>query len=396
MNPKVSFIVPCYKFAHFLGECVNSILAQTYEDFEVLIMDDCSPDNTREVAAEFKDPRVIYIRNETNLGNIRNFNKGIELSRGSYTWLISADDRLRSKNVLQRYVDLLDRNPQVGYVFCPAMVLREGKECGVQRDWTAWPGDADRIVSRQEVVRFSAKGTPVCAPTGLVRKECYTRVGGFPLSLPRCADWYLWAVFAMMYDVGYLAEPMVYYRKHDTSMDKILEREQPSLFLEQELQTLWLIKKEAEKAGIHGVSSDFCQSLAKAYALRLAKNQIENSQHGRTWDSATQEIHDNASDEKEAQEILRLIHNFLPDALASGYTQAGHFYYKAGQLEQAVTSFRSALALNPRTVRPRLYLGVSRFEQMCGVRLYPWLKLSRNTLLWFLRLRTRRASSFSH
>jgi glycosyltransferase involved in cell wall biosynthesis len=51
MDPKVSFLVPCYKLAHFLGDCVNSILAQTYGDFEVLIMDDCSPDNTPEVAA---------------------------------------------------------------------------------------------------------------------------------------------------------------------------------------------------------------------------------------------------------------------------------------------------------------------------------------------------------
>jgi hypothetical protein len=396
MNPKVSFVVPCYKIAHYLENCVNSILAQTYDDLEVLIMDDCSPDNTPEVAARFNDPRVIHIRNETNLGNIRNFNKGIELSRGQYIWLISADDCLRSQHVLQRYVGLLDENPQVGYVFCPAMVLKDGKEWGVQYDWTAWPGDQDRIVSRQEVIRFSAYGTPVCAPTGLVRKDCYTRVGDFPSDLPRCADWYLWAVFATMYDVGYFAEPMVYYRKHDTSMDKTMEREQPLLFFEQELQAIWLIKKEADKAGITGVSSDFCRSLATTYSKGLAKNQIENSQQGRSWDNAIKEIHENASNEEESEEILRLIHDALPNALAAGYTHAGHLYYKSGQIDQAVTSFRSALALKPREIRPRVYLIVSKLEQICGVRFYPWLKMTRKTLLWFLRLRTRRASIFSH
>lgn len=66
--PTVSFIVPCYKLAHLLPDCVNSILSQTYRDFEVLIMDDCSPDNTPQVAQSFPDPRVTHIRNDPNLG----------------------------------------------------------------------------------------------------------------------------------------------------------------------------------------------------------------------------------------------------------------------------------------------------------------------------------------
>ena len=57
-SPTVSFVVPCYKLAHFLPECVNSILGQTYGDLEVLIMDDSSPDNTPEVAHSFRDPPV--------------------------------------------------------------------------------------------------------------------------------------------------------------------------------------------------------------------------------------------------------------------------------------------------------------------------------------------------
>src|SRR5215813_7715276 len=179
MEPKVSFVIPCYNLAHFLADCVNSILSQTYGDFEVLIMDDCSPDNTPEVAAEFEDPRVTYIRNEPNLGHLRNYNKGIELSRGKYVWLISADDCLRSRSVLQKYVDLLDENPNIGYVFCPAMVLKDGEEAEVigrvNRN-----GDRAEILSGRELVRSSAYNCPLVSPTALVRKECYTKVGGFP------------------------------------------------------------------------------------------------------------------------------------------------------------------------------------------------------------------------
>lgn len=68
----MSFVVPCYKLAHLLAECVSLILAQTFEDFEVLIMDDCSPDNTMEVATSFRDRRVRYVRNDRNVGHLRN------------------------------------------------------------------------------------------------------------------------------------------------------------------------------------------------------------------------------------------------------------------------------------------------------------------------------------
>jgi glycosyltransferase involved in cell wall biosynthesis len=110
-SPTVSFVIPCYKLAHLLPECINSILGQSFSDFEVLIMDDCSPDNTAEVAASFKDPRVKHIRNDPNLGHLRNYNKGIGLTRGRYVWLISADDYLRKPYILERYVNCFDSHP---------------------------------------------------------------------------------------------------------------------------------------------------------------------------------------------------------------------------------------------------------------------------------------------
>src|SRR5262249_30215810 len=126
-----SFIVPCYKLGHLLEECVQSILRQTYGDFEVLIMDDCSPDNTPQVARSFTDSRVSHIRNEPNLGHLRNYNKGIGMARGRYIWLISADDRLRCDEVLERYVRVMDAYPNVGYAFCAGCALNDHQETGV-------------------------------------------------------------------------------------------------------------------------------------------------------------------------------------------------------------------------------------------------------------------------
>jgi hypothetical protein len=395
MGPKVSFVIPCYNLAHYLADCVNSILSQTYDDFEALIMDDCSPDNTPEVAASFKDPRVIYIRNETNLGHIRNYNKGIELSRGKYVWLISADDCLRNKSVLEKYVDFLERNPNVGYVFCPAMILRDGKEAGAV-GMGPQTGDHGHILSGRVLVRSSAYNCPVTAPTALVRKDCYTKVGGFPLSQPRTGDWYLWAMFAMSHDVGFFAEPMVYYRQHETNMEITMEKEQPSFYFEQALQARWLIKKEAEKAGIRTLKSDFCRALADAYTTKLVKKEAEGWRYGCTWDEAKDEIRANASNEEEAEEILQLIRNGWSNALANAHSFAGALYYQMGHLDKAVAAFRSALKLNPWGMRILLYLGASRMEQLCGVRLYHWLKLTRNGFQRFLRSRLRKPSIHSY
>ena len=88
MSPKVTFVIPCYNLAHFLQTCVNSILAQTYGEFEILIMDDCSPDSTPEVIRCFDDPRIRYVRNAVNLGHLANYNKGIELARGKRFFLV--------------------------------------------------------------------------------------------------------------------------------------------------------------------------------------------------------------------------------------------------------------------------------------------------------------------
>ncbi len=170
-NPSVSFVVPCYNLAYLLPECITSILSQTYSDFEVLIMDDCSPDNTPEVAGSFKDSRVRHIRNNPNLGHLRNYNKGIELSRGKYVWLISADDYLRRPYILQRYVEVMTKNANVGYSFCPAVSVMDKQECAVEQ-YSVF-SDRDCIVDGHAVLRKLFTYNIVPAASGMVRRELY-------------------------------------------------------------------------------------------------------------------------------------------------------------------------------------------------------------------------------
>jgi glycosyltransferase involved in cell wall biosynthesis len=246
MDPLVSIVVPCYKLAHLLPQCVNSILEQDYKNFEVLIMDNCSPDRTPEVAQSFSDPRVKHIRNESNLGHVRNFNKGITLARGKYVWIISADDLLRSPSVLGRYVDVMERNATVGFVFCRAVELHGEKQGGIDR-W-ADCGDQDCIWQDTTFFRRLIEADCIVMSSVLIRKECLNRVGEFPLDLPYSCDWYMWSMLAMHYGVAYLAEPMIFSRLHQDSLTTQFSREYARICAGDELSVLWRVAHEAELA----------------------------------------------------------------------------------------------------------------------------------------------------
>jgi glycosyltransferase involved in cell wall biosynthesis len=270
MNPKVTFVVPCYKLAHLLSDCVTSILGQTYTDLEVLIMDDCSPDNTAEVAGSFTDPRVKHIRNPQNLGHLQNYNKGIAIARGKYVWLISADDTLRRPYAVERYVQLLEEHSNVGYVFSPAVRLRDGQEWGTLdysicchrdaifdgRDWLA------QLIRRNRIVAASA----------MARRECYEKLGNFPLNLPWNGDWYLWCLFALYSDVGYFAEPMVCYREHDLNMTHSLLANASTHCTTADCAMPWIIKLIAERAGFSSLVQECVRAAAHEDVQRVASS----------------------------------------------------------------------------------------------------------------------------
>jgi len=266
--PKVTFVVPCYKLAHLLPDCVNSILGQTHTNLEILILDDCSPDNTPEVAATFTDPRVRHIRNDPNLGHLRNYNKGIGLATGEYIWLISADDRLRRPYVLEKYVAAMEANPRVGYAICPGFSLMGDTETEVIRYSVLGPND--EILDGRKFLQSLLITNHVLSAAGMVRKSVYDTHGAFPLDLPFAGDWYLWSLFALHYDVAYFAEPMVNYREHAGSMTQALIDKDIRTLSSDDLEVRWRVRAQIEKAGQTQLLRQCDDALARDYAYFLA------------------------------------------------------------------------------------------------------------------------------
>jgi glycosyltransferase involved in cell wall biosynthesis len=341
MDPKVTFIVPCYKLAHLLPDCVNSILSQTFGDFEILIMDDCSPDNTPEVAASFKDPRVIHVRNEPNLGHLRNYNKGIAMSRGKYVWLISADDYLRKPYVLERYVMLMDAHSKAGFVFCPGVKVRGGKEVGTL-DYSLH-GSQDKVVDGREFLSKLLKANTIVAASGMVRKECYENVSVFPLDMPWGGDWYLWCVFALHADVGYLAEPMVCYREHELSMTNKLMEEDVDHCTWEDLHMPWTMKKKIEAAGYKHLVKYCLDSAAFDFARRIAAKRYKTASATMTMEQFEEQLCKSTQDEKERDFVRARVYDAVGDA-----------HYWRG--DNALSSQFYSMALKKDFVNPKVWV----------------------------------------
>jgi hypothetical protein len=342
--PLVSFVVPCYKLAHYLGACLDSILGQTHQQLEVLVMDDCSPDDTASVVSAYSDPRVRYIRNEPNLGHLRNYNKGINLAQGQYVWLISADDCLRARDAVEKYVRIMEDNRSVAYAFCPAMGLSgSGEPTGIV-EWTR-PFKQDITLSGREFLATLVRGNCVSAPSALVRRSCYESVGAFPPDLPHAGDWYLWCAFAFAGDVAYITEPLIHYRLHEASMSATLTATKRQLIREDQARVRWRLKEMAEKAGYPEIASGCVMELATQYASDFAE--ITPPPVTEELARAIEEILEQRTRPEERVQVRALLSGLLADQFFSRdrRAHAAYFYRQSLRGNQALISNVVKLAL---------------------------------------------------
>jgi glycosyltransferase involved in cell wall biosynthesis len=216
---RVDVIVPCYKYAHFLQECVESVLSQSLTDVRVLIIDDASPDHTPEVAAALaaRDKRVEYRRHPVNRGHIATYNEGLDWAGADYTLLLSADDLL-TPGALLRAVRLMDAHPEVGLAHGRGIEFQtEPPLSGAQTDSEEcrW-----RILTGPEFLESCcARGTSfVSTPTAVVRTRLQKELGGYRKELPHAGDVEMWMRFATCSSIGSLDSDQAYYRIHSCNM----------------------------------------------------------------------------------------------------------------------------------------------------------------------------------
>ncbi len=200
--PEISVIIPTFNRANLLERAVRSVLSQTYRDFEILVIDDASKDNTQEMVKEkFKleiDAGILrYIRNEKNIERSRTRNKGMEMARGVYIALLDDDDFWLPDHIAM-LLDYLNRKPAVGIVYSNFMILHENgfAEIGI-KGIKSGDGDYYRDLCIRRVL--------ACNSIHLFRKSVYDHLGGLNINITYGEDREFFSRMAMNYDVGYIA-----------------------------------------------------------------------------------------------------------------------------------------------------------------------------------------------
>lgn len=214
----VDVVIPCYKYAHYLRACVKSVLDQQGVDVRVLIIDDCSPDNTPEVAAQLvaEDARITFYRHETNRGHIETYNEGLlGWASSEYCLLLSADDLLIT-DALKRATRVMDAHPEVSMTYGRAIHTPDpAAESSVSTE-----GQGTRVLSGSQFIRLSCEEATnlVPTPTAVVRTRCQHQVGGYRKNLPHSGDMEMWLRLAAIGSVGVVDAELALYRVHATNM----------------------------------------------------------------------------------------------------------------------------------------------------------------------------------
>jgi len=207
-KPQVSILMPAFQCEKHVALAIESILIQTYQNFEFIIIDDCSLDRTWQIINHYarQDPRIQAMQNEVNIGIAGNRNKLIALAQGEFIAWQDADD-LSCVDRIAKQCDFLKYHHQVGMVGGYLQFFSEAGNSGVRKY-----ASADRQL-RKLIFRYS----PVAQPAAMIRKKCFDELGGYDLRYPPAEDIDMSFRIGQKYQFANIPQIVLNYREHRES-----------------------------------------------------------------------------------------------------------------------------------------------------------------------------------
>jgi len=203
-DPTVTIVIATYNRAHLIGGATRSVLHQSYQDFELIVVDDASTDHTEEVVARFNDKRIRYLRHEQNKGVAAARNSGIEIARGKYIAFLDSDCEWLPQK-LQRQMDVFgELSTHVGVVYTDLFTVSES---GTKRHW-----HSPRIMPEDGTVyedMLANRLVGICMPSVVTRRECLAKVGLFDPQFRRLEDGDLYIRLSKHYLFYHIGEPLL-------------------------------------------------------------------------------------------------------------------------------------------------------------------------------------------
>src|SRR6478672_4549648 len=267
--PQVSVCIPTYNRAEFLAYAVNSVLAQTYTDFELIICDDGSTDQTPELVHQWQDPRIRYIQHPTNIGRSQNMQSGFKAASGTYFIKFDDDDALTPK-FLEKTVLVLDSNPSVDFVCTNHWIINsqhERVESATKENAAKWGKDKLNSGIISDLVTETFQYQSLQVGSTLFRRECLAAVNYMRPEADGCEDFDLLVRLAIAGKQGYfLPELLMEYRLHggQTSLKQKIHFLKAKLFC---LKSYQFIDESLEKLRLEKIAG-----IQQALAFRLIEN----------------------------------------------------------------------------------------------------------------------------
>lgn len=219
-RPLVSVLIPTYNYARFLPQAIESVLAQDYPHFELLVSDDASTDTTAGTLASYRgaDPRLRIHQHPRNLGMVAHWNWCLQQARGRYVKFLFGDDAFCSRQTLSQLVELLERHPRAALASCARRVIDADS-----RTIDLWNplGSAERRTGRDIIGRcFRTNQNLIGEPSAvLLRRDALTR--GFAANYRQLVDLELWLHLLEHGDLAHTPEPLVAFRRHEAQQSRV-------------------------------------------------------------------------------------------------------------------------------------------------------------------------------
>lgn len=216
--PEVSVIIPNYNHAPFLKQRIDSVLTQNFQDFEVIILDDCSTDHSRQIIESYKDhPKVTQLLfNSTNSGGpFYQWEKGINAARGKYVWIAESDDWCEP-SLLQDLVEGIRKDKECVISYCQLFCVNEQNEIR----WRSHHHCLSQIVESKNFIEdyLAIKISIFNASMAIFRRDTFINVTKEFTSFKFCGDWFFWLQIARQGKVHISGKVLNYFRKHDNDV----------------------------------------------------------------------------------------------------------------------------------------------------------------------------------
>ncbi len=206
--PKVSVIMPAYNAEKYIKEAIDSILNQTFKDFEFIIIDDGSTDGTKEIISSYQESRIKLLENDKNLGLVGSLNKGLQIARGEYIARMDADD-IALPERLEKQVDFLDKNQDI--VLVGSWIDSFDEE---SKDHFIVEFASDPIIIKWLMVTKNQ----LAHASVVFRKEIIEREGGYSNKYEHAEDYELWSRLLKNYKIANIPEVLLKHRIHGESV----------------------------------------------------------------------------------------------------------------------------------------------------------------------------------